>query len=1569
MKNNYRLRSYLFSIAVCLATTFNISAQVNTYAFSSLSGTFTPLSGGTQTSLAATDDDAMSAAFPIGFTFVYNGTNFTTVQASSNGQLLFGTGRTQTTANNLATTTATERPGVAPLWDDLQCTSGVSYTVTGVAPYRTLTVEWLNMEWNYQSNTGAISFQVQLNETTNIIDIIYRQESTAYSAGFTGGASIGIMGTTATDFISLADVTASPATSTTVSTNNIATKPATGQIYRFGPQPPTPGIPVQTPGAVTCSTGSTLTVPGTAPANTTWYWQTSATGTSTATPYSGPYSISANGTYYIRAFNSVLNLWSYVTPSVTVTNFPTATPPPAPVAAQSNVCYTTGTALTVAAAPAGYIYYWQGQVVDGSSTALNATAPYQAFNGGTYYVSAYETATQCWSPTVGVAITAQTTLPPAPTVPATVVNYCASEPNMNILATLPTASTTSCSTTSLVYGYDDEATTATVTEFNCGSGTVASITMSGSIQNNSANCGSWYDFDIIVNGATVASNQCAVTAFDLTPYMPLTSVSIVSNDIDGADYISLGLTVTVTYAAPVYTLEWHNTPAVGTGVLVGTGSPLNALGTSVLPTAATGSYPFYVSTKYGVCENATRTLVTVNVTEVLAVLTPINATCNGLNNGSFTLGAVQCGIAPFTYSVDGGAFVTGIPVNLSAGTHSIIMKDANMGTSAPISVVITQPTAPTGLSANNVTFYNATLNWVPQGNETEWIVEYGPTGFVPGTGTFDTTSTHPLNLTGLNPATTYQFYVWAGCSATSAHAGPYSFTTFSTFFTYDNACGPGFTDIAATGTSLVLGDDAEAGVTLPWSWNINGQVVTTITIGNNGGLLFNTLTGDVPTAPAGAGLYPYNQDLYAANAGGGVYYQSVGTAPNRQFIVEWKDLPHYALPVGTDGATFEVVVDEASGEVYFLYQDVMMSNTAWNNGADAEIRINTSNGNSVASTNSPTLLAGTSCLHFYNVMCPNPTNLSITRYAEEIQIDWDPSVYGEGNWTIIYGEEGFDPTDASQGTTEVTTISAISIAPLTQSTAYDIYIYSECAADDLTSPGLLVQATTPSKCSTVGPNPTATTDIDSLEAVWNWTINSQYPASTIAGFNIQYGPTGFTLGSGTIEAANGTNFSDTIHDAGLMAGGVYQFYVQAVCNTGTAGSLDSSTYVGPITFVMPLTNDAVCSPEALAVNGTTYTFNNTGGTVGTGESVIAPPAAGAQVTTGWTNSTLNSTTWFTFVAPASGNVRINNTAINYNGQAAVYRTTDCSSYAAFTLVAANDNAIGGTSVAPNFTICGLTPGSTYYLMHDAFNSTNGNYTISLTPIVLEAGTSLATDSICAGSEIDLFSTVTGNNAGGVWSSAIPSANINIAGSDFSSAGLAYQTFEFQYRMTDGCAYDSVLTHVYIAAPSNAGMDGTVNACRNEPIDLLAGLNGSANLNGTWYNAVNTALPNSQISASNTTGNYSFRYIAGNNVCPNDTANVVVVVGTCNFLGLDEAIFEGVSVYPNPSEGMVFISSDVAESFSYTVTDAKGRVVQKATNAVKGSQVTEINLSKVETGIYFIRLTNATAEKTFRVVIQ
>jgi hypothetical protein len=85
------------------------------------------------------------------------------------------------------------------------------------------------------------------------------------------------------------------------------------------------------------------------------------------------------------------------------------------------------------------------------------------------------------------------------------------------------------------------------------------------------------------------------------------------------------------------------------------------------------------------------------------------------------------------------------------------------------------------------------------------------------------------------------------------------------------------------------------------------------------------------------------------------------------------------------------------------------------------------------------------------------------------------------------------------------------------------------------------------------------------------------------------------------------------------------------------------------------------------------------------------------------------------------------------------------------------------------------------------------------------------------------------------------------------------------------------------------------------------------------------------------------------------------------IGEDEMKFD---FYPNPTNGMVYVSAtNNAGTFNYEVTDANGRVIATAVNAINSATTTSIDLSKVETGVYFIRLSNTIGDKVYRVVVQ
>ena len=228
------MKKLKFLFLLMFASVF-VHAQMSSYSYSSSVGTYTAISSGTDINTIE-GDDIISLKIPIGFSFNYSGSNYTNFRANSNGWISLDTlitpsGFDQKT-NNLSGNTSM-RPIIAPLWDDLDGTTGeASYKVTGSAPTRVLTIEWKNWEWNFQANGAVISFQIKLYETTNNIEFVYDPESVNVS---NASASVGITDTTSGsgNFISLSSLANTATVSTTAETSSINAKPVSGQSFLF----------------------------------------------------------------------------------------------------------------------------------------------------------------------------------------------------------------------------------------------------------------------------------------------------------------------------------------------------------------------------------------------------------------------------------------------------------------------------------------------------------------------------------------------------------------------------------------------------------------------------------------------------------------------------------------------------------------------------------------------------------------------------------------------------------------------------------------------------------------------------------------------------------------------------------------------------------------------------------------------------------------------------------------------------------------------------------------------------------------------------------------------------------------------------------------------------------------------------------------------------------------------------------------------------------------------------------------------------------------------------------------
>jgi hypothetical protein len=149
---------------------------------------------------------------------------------------------------------------------------------------------------------------------------------------------------------------------------------------------------------------------------------------------------------------------------------------------------------------------------------------------------------------------------------------------------------------------------------------------------------------------------------------------------------------------------------------------------------------------------------------------------------------------------------------------------------------------PTVLGATNITINSADLTWTKNSTAADWEVEYGLSGFTP-TGVANLTGSYPTvaTATGLATFTAHQFYVRDNCGGGdfSTWAGPFTFTTLATC---PAPTALGTANLTSTSTNLAWTQNSSAA---NWEvrWGLAGAAPATA-----------NLTGAYPTAAALSGL-------------------------------------------------------------------------------------------------------------------------------------------------------------------------------------------------------------------------------------------------------------------------------------------------------------------------------------------------------------------------------------------------------------------------------------------------------------------------------------------------------------------------------------------------------------------------------------------------------------------------------------------------------------------------------------------------------------------------------------------
>ncbi len=159
-----------------------------------------------------------------------------------------------------------------------------------------------------------------------------------------------------------------------------------------------------------------------------------------------------------------------------------------------------------------------------------------------------------------------------------------------------------------------------------------------------------------------------------------------------------------------------------------------------------------------------------------------------------------------------------------------------------------------------------------------------------------------------------------------------------------NPTSASFTDISATGTPVGLtSDDDYELVTMPFTFYYWGISANTMSVSWNGGIEFGATSASYISF-INDDLTQGGNDNYIAplwddmddEPNSKVVYETIGTAPNRIFIVQWDSLSNYYHSPSL--GTWQVQLHESTGRIYFFYPDIDFGDSS-SDGATATMGI------------------------------------------------------------------------------------------------------------------------------------------------------------------------------------------------------------------------------------------------------------------------------------------------------------------------------------------------------------------------------------------------------------------------------------------------------------------------------------------------------------------------------------------------------------------------------------------------------------------------------------------------------
>lgn len=350
---------------------------------------------------------------------------------------------------------------------------------------------------------------------------------------------------------------------------------------------------------------------------------------------------------------------------------------------------------------------------------------------------------------------------------------------------------------------------------------------------------------------------------------------------------------------------------------------------------------------------------------------------------------------------------------------------------------------PTALASTASTVNSVTLSWT-SGGASNWQVEYGPVGFVHGSGTLVTANSNPFTVTGLSASQSYDFYVRDSCGLgnVSSWEGPALAST---------SCGTVATPYFENFES---GFDEGTGVNNVGSI-INPCWTRTPATG------FHWGGGQGPVATGGTG--PANDHTFGTAAGHYVYSETSGSTTGALAQLETPNIdltpltyPELRVWVSMNGNSIgKYRMDVFDGMSWDLAVDSLVGSqgNAW-----FERVVNLSDYDNMTIKLRFVNIAGPAPTQFGDIAiddllihdgpsCSPPSALTLVGGTDSsLVLGWTTG--GASNWQIEYGPTGFSP---GSGTLVNAGSNPFTLTGLMATTTYDVYVRDSCGTGDVST--------------------------------------------------------------------------------------------------------------------------------------------------------------------------------------------------------------------------------------------------------------------------------------------------------------------------------------------------------------------------------------------------------------------------------------------------------------------------------------------------------------------------------------